>query len=154
MSTLYIAAVITYSCALGTFVLSYNKKDRSLPIYFIVIRFPMNNCMFTRWSLIQTSGIIGFLIPKSYVYGGWVFGHPHTGDHILLHLFTQIHGIYRHTSRKQTVPGDACIHFSSVLVAKLILSDLISRIHPAIHISCSAEEQITTKTKLLSFCSA
>ncbi len=23
---------------------------------------------------------------------GWVFGHPHTGDHILLHLFTQIHG--------------------------------------------------------------
>ena len=24
--------------------------------------------------------------------GGWVFGHPHTGDHILLHLLTQIHG--------------------------------------------------------------
>ena len=28
-----------------------------------------------------------------FVYGGWVFGHPHTDDHILLHLFTQIHGV-------------------------------------------------------------
>ena len=31
--------------------------------------------------------------PSRFVYGGWVLGHPHTGDHILLHLFTQIHGM-------------------------------------------------------------
>ena len=74
-------------------IICNNKKDRSLPIFFIVIRFSMYDRMFTRGPFIQPSGIIGFLIPKSYVYGGWDISHLHNGDDILLHLLTQIHGI-------------------------------------------------------------